>query len=115
MKQFMMIFIGTEYTDLGLSPEEVQNRMGKWFAWSTKMEQAGILVGGEALEPQIRRISGKAKVVTDVTSTEAKEIVGGYFTVKAENFDQVEEIAADFPDYDLGSIVEIREIMNFDR
>ena len=31
MKEFMMIFIGADYADLGLSPEELQNRMGKWF------------------------------------------------------------------------------------
>ena len=114
MKQFMMIFIGADYTDLGLSPEELQTRMGKWFAWNEKMEKAGIVVSGEALKPQIKRISGKSRTVTDVTSTEVKEIIGGYYTVKAKDFDAVQEIAQDFPDYDLGSTVEIREIMVFD-
>lgn len=27
MKDFMMIFIGADYTDLGLSPEDLQNRI----------------------------------------------------------------------------------------
>ena len=45
MKEFMMIFVGADYADLGLSPEELQNRMGKWFAWGNKMEQAGFLRG----------------------------------------------------------------------
>lgn len=114
MKQFMMIFIGADYTDLGLSPEEMQNRMEKWFAWGNKMGEAGILKGGEALTPQIRRVSGKNRIVTDVTSAEVKEIVGGYYTVEAKDFDAVQEIAKDFPDYDLGGTVEIREIMVFD-
>ncbi|PWG06065.1 YciI family protein [Polaribacter aquimarinus] len=115
MKQFMMIFIGADYTDLGLSPEEMQARMGKWFAWGNKMGEAGILKGGEALTPQIRRVAGKDRVVTDLTSAEVKEIVGGYYTVEAKDFDAVQEIAKDFPDYDLGGTVEIREIMVFDR
>lgn len=115
MKQFMMIFIGADYADLGLSPEELQSRMGKWFGWGQKMEEAGILVGGEALTPQIRRIVGENRTVTDLTSAEVKEIVGGYYTVKAKNFDEVQEIAKDYPDYDLGGTVEIREIMVFDR
>ena len=115
MKQFMMIFIGADYTDLGLSPEEMQARMGKWFAWGNKMGEAGILKGGEALTPQIRRVAGKDRVVTDLTSAEVKEIVGGYYTVEARDFDAVQEIAKDFPDYDLGGTVEIREIMVFDR
>ena len=114
MKQFMMIFIGQEYTDLGLSPEEMQNRMNKWFAWSQKMEEAGISHEGEALTSTIRRISGVERTAKDLTSTELKEIVGGYYIVKAKDFDEVEEIAKDFPDYDLGSTVEIREVMVFD-
>ncbi|RNC87079.1 MAG: hypothetical protein ED556_06550 [Winogradskyella sp.] len=115
MKNFMMIFIGADYADLGLSPEELQNRMGKWFAWGHKMEQAGILRGGEALTPQIRRIVGENRTVTDLTSAEVKEIVGGYYTVEAKDFDAVQDIARDFPDYDLGGTVEIREIMVFDK
>lgn len=115
MKQFMMIFTGADYADLGLSPEELQSRMGKWFAWGNKMQEQGILRGGEALTPQIRRVIGENRTVSDLTSAEVKEIVGGYYTVEATDFDAVEKIAQDFPDYDLGGTVEIREIMVFDR
>ncbi|WP_299552597.1 YciI family protein [Seonamhaeicola sp.] len=115
MKEFMMIFVGADYADLGLSPEELQTRMGKWFAWNDKMSQAGILRGGNALTPQIRRVVGKNRTVTDLTSAEVKEIVGGYYLVEAKDFDSVQEIAEDYPDYDLGGTVEIREIMVFDR
>lgn len=115
MKQFMMIFTGADYAALGLSAEELQERMGKWFAWGNKMKDAGILRGGEALTPQIRRISGKNRTVTDLASAEVKEVIGGYYTVEAENFDAVEKIAQDFPDYDLDGTVEIREVMVFDR
>lgn len=115
MKEFMMIFTGADYTDLGLSPEELQTRMGKWFAWGNKMQEQGILKGGEALTPQIRRVVGKNRTVTDLTSAEVKEIVGGYYTVSAKDMNAVEKIAEDYPDYDLGGTVEIREIMVFDR
>ncbi len=115
MKEFMMIFIGADYADLGLSPEELQNRMGKWFAWGEKMEKAGVLRGGNALTPNIRRVVGENRTVTDLTSAEVKEIVGGYYLVEAKDFDAVQDIAQDFPDYDLGGTVEIREVMVFDR
>nr|WP_321235634.1 YciI family protein [uncultured Psychroserpens sp.] len=115
MKNFMMIFSGADYAALGLSPEELQGRMGKWFAWGNKMEQAGVLRGGEALTPQIRRIVGENRTVTDLASAEVKEIIGGYYTVEAKDFDAVQDIAQDFPDYDLGGTVEIREIMVFDK
>ena len=115
MKEFMMIFIGADYTAMGLSPEEMQNRMTKWFGWNDKMEQAGVVKGGNALTPQIRRVIGKDRTVTDLTSAEVKEIVGGYYLVQAESFDAVQEIARDYPDYDLGGTVEIREVMVFER
>ena len=110
----MMIFIGADYGDLGLSPEELQGRMGKWFAWGEKMEKAGVLRGGNALHSNMRRIVGENRTVTDLTSAEVKEIVGGYYLVEAKDFDAVQEIAQDFPDYDLGGTVEIREVMVFD-
>ena len=114
MKDFMMIFLGADYASLGLSADELQSRMGKWFAWGNKMEAAGVLRGGNALTPQIRRVAGEKRTVTDLSSAEVKEIVGGYYLVAANSFDEVQEIAQDFPDYDLGGTVEIREIMVFD-
>ncbi|TYP70416.1 YciI family protein [Aquimarina intermedia] len=88
--------------------------MGKWFEWGNKMEKAGILRGGNALMPDIRRVTGKQRTVTDLTSAEAKEIVGGYYIVEAKDVDAVQEIAQNFPDYDLNGSVEIREVMVFD-
>jgi hypothetical protein len=50
MKEFMMIFLGADYGTVGLSPEQMQERMGKWFAWGDKMAKAGVLRSGEALD-----------------------------------------------------------------
>lgn len=115
MKEFMMVFIGTSYEDLGLSPEQLQERMGKWFAWGQKMEQQGILKGGEALQSTIKRVSGPDRIESDGPFAESKELIGGYYTVEAKSFDEVVKIAQDYPDYDLDGTVEIREIMKFDR
>ncbi len=115
MKDFMMIFIGASYEELGLSPEELQGRMGKWFAWGDKMGKQGILKGGEALVPTIKRVVGKDRTVSDGPFADSKELIGGYYIVTAENAEAVVEIAQDYPDYDLGGTVEIREIMVFDQ
>lgn len=113
MKEFMMIFIGADYTDLGLSPEELQQRMAKWRAWGDKMGAAGILRGGNALLPHIKTVHPD-RTTTDRTSAEVKEIVGGYYIIAAEHADAVVEVAQDYPDYDLGGSVEIREVMVFE-
>jgi len=115
MKDFMMIFIGESYADMGLSPEQMQERMGKWFAWSEKMGKTGNLKGGNALTDAVRRVSGSERTVTDLASAEVKELIGGYYVISANNIDEVVEIAEGYPDYDLGGTVEIREIMVFDQ
>ncbi|MEP0214669.1 MAG: YciI family protein [Cellulophaga sp.] len=114
MKDFMLIFIGKEYTDLGLSPEQMQERMGKWFAWNQKMQEQGVVKHGEALHPEVRQITGPKRTVTDRTAAELKEIVGGYYMVKAKDLNAASKIAQDFPDFDLGNTVEIREVLVFD-
>lgn len=114
MKDFMMIFIGANYEELGLSPQQLQDRMGRWWAWGGKMEEQGILKGGNALLTKAKRVSGPDRIVSDGPFVESKELVGGYYIVSADSFEQVVEIAQDFPDYDLGGTVEIREVMKFE-
>ena len=114
MKDFMMIFLGADYQELGLSPEQLQERMGKWFAWGNKMESQGILRGGNALVADKKRVTGPERVVADGPFVESKEWIGGYYIVSAKDADEVVKIAEDFPDYDLGGSVEIREVMVFD-
>ena len=106
-----MIFIGADYEELGLSPEQLQERMGKWFAWNDKMGAQGILKGGNALVPTAKRVSGPDRTITDGPFVEGKELVGGYYIVSAENAEAVVEVAKGYPDYDLDGTVEIREVM----
>ena len=113
MKSYMMLFMGTNYSELNLSPEQIQAQMGKWFAWGDKMAKAEQLVGGQALQAEATRISGKDRTVTDGPYGESKELVGGYYVVKANSIDEVRVIAQDYPDYEFDGTVEIREIVHF--
>ena len=115
MKDFMLIFLGKDYGEIGLSPEEMQGRMGKWFEWSSKMEADGVVKGGHALHSAVRRVTGPERTITDLAATEVKELVGGYYIVTATDLDGAAKIAEGYPDYDLGGTVEIREVMVFDR
>ncbi len=114
MKDFMLIFLGASYEELGFSPEQIQERMGRWFAWSEEMNAKGIEHTGHALNPTGRSISGPDKVISDGPFLEGKEIVGGYYIIKVKDYDAAVEIAKGFPEFDLGGTVEIREVMVFD-
>lgn len=114
MKKFMLIFIGTNYQTMGLSPEEMQGRMGNWFAWNQKMQENGTYVDGHALEADnVRHVSGPDRTLTDRAGSEIKELIGGYYIVNAADYDGAVKIAEDYPDYDIGGTVEIREVMVF--
>lgn len=113
MKDFMLIFTGVNYSESELSPEEIQGRAGNWMAWQEKMGKQGILKEGNALQSDLRRITGPERTVSDRSSAELKELIGGYYIVKADSFEQAIEIAQDYPDYDLGGTVEVREVMHY--
>ncbi len=115
MKDFMLIFIGTNYAEMGLSPEELQTKMGKWWEWQTEMEKQGVVKGGHALQPGVRRINGPDRIVTDRASAELKEVVGGYYIVSAKDLAEASKIAQGYPDYDIGGTVEIREILIYNQ
>ena len=114
MKDFMMIFMGPDYSNLGLAPEEMQNRMGKWFAWHEQMSNAGIVKNGDALHSTGKHITGKDAIVHDGPFVEGKELIGGYYVIQAENLEAATEVAKDYPDFDLEGTVEIREVMVFE-
>jgi len=111
MKDFMLIFIGTNYSDMGFSPEEMQQRLGNWFEWHNVMEKQGVVKGGHALKPDVRYIKGSDRTITDIASAELKEVVGGYYIVSAKDMEGATAIAQGYPDYDIGGTVEVREVM----
>ncbi len=111
MKEFMLIFIGTDPTQSNLSPDQMQAQMGKWFQWVNDLKAKGTYVEGRPLVPAAKTVKGKKPVVTDGPFAESKEIVGGYFIVKANSFEEAVTIAKDCPDFELGSAVEVREVM----
>ena len=114
MKEFMLIFIGTDYESDEFSPEIIESQMGRWFAWVEKLQQEGVYVGGEALQTKAKRVSGPNQVVSDGPFVETKELVGGYFIIKAKDWDHAIALTADYPDYEYGGSVEVREVVVFD-
>ena len=111
----MMIFLGADYVEQGLSPEQMQERMGKWFAWNTKMREQGVVKNGDALHPGGKRITGENRTVTDGPFVESKELIGGFYIITVDSIEAAMEVAQDFPDYDLGGAVEIREVIKFEQ
>jgi hypothetical protein len=112
MKDFMFIFRGG-LDPMTASPEEMQDNMQKWFGWVEDLRQKGTYASGEALTPEGKTVRSNG-AVTDGPFAESKEIVGGFFVVKAASLDDAIAIAKNCPDLPLGGTVEVREVMKFD-
>jgi hypothetical protein len=111
MKEFMFIFKGPSYEDLGLSAEEAETNMYKWLDWVKQLKSQDVYVEGRPLIKGGKIVSGKNAVVTDGPFAESKELVGGYFIVKANNLEEAVKHTKGFPDYELGGTVEVREVL----
>ena len=95
-----------------VSPEEMQNIIQKYSSWKQRMITAGVLTGGEKLQDgtgKVLRRNGGRDSVTDGPYTESKEVIGGFFQIRADNYDQAVQAANDCPHLEYGTI-EIREV-----
>ena len=109
----MLIFQSDTSAPKG-SPEQMQGQMGKWMAWVEKLTKEGRYESGEPLLPGGKLVSGKNKTVTDGPFTEGKEVVGGFFVIKAENFDEAVKICDDYPGFENGGSIQVRQVMKMD-
>jgi hypothetical protein len=112
MEKFMLIFHGGNVPNA--SPEALQGHMGKWMNWIDKLSQQGKYVSGEPLVPGGKIIKGSNKAVTDGPFTEGKEVVGGFFIVNANSLEEAVQISNDYPDYEYGGSVQVRQVMKMD-
>lgn len=94
------------------SPQDMQDNMQQWFGWVEALKQKNIYQSGEALTPAGKTVR-QQNVVTDGPFAESKEIVGGFFVVKANSLEEAIEYAKGCPDLPIGGSVEVREVMKF--
>jgi hypothetical protein len=108
-KGYMLIFRSTDWYK-GLSPEEMQKVLDQWMAWFKGLMTDGRAIAGNPLEPEIKVVSGKNKVVADGPFIESKESVGGYFLLKVNSMDEAVAIAKQCPGLPYGVNVEVRQL-----
>ena len=111
MEKFMLIFHGGIGYDA--SPADMQANMGKWMGWVEQLQKEGKYVSGEALLPGGKLVTGTT-AVTDGPYTEGKELVGGYFVIKATNMEEAVAECQNYPDFQFGGQVQVRPVMKFD-
>jgi hypothetical protein len=108
--EFLLLIRGTKWHD-NLSPEQIQNVMGRFMGWLDNLTESGKLKGAQPLEVEGKVVSGKhGRVVTDGPFAEAKETIGGYFLLRVDTLDEAVEIAQTCPMLEYGPTMEVRPV-----
>ena len=106
MPQFMLMLRDSGAFPEDISPEEIQAIIERYRVWSAKVGSKGHKL--RDAEGRVVRKDGSL-TVTDGPYAEAKEVLGGYFILDADDYDAALRLVEDCPHLDFGSI-EVRQI-----
>ena len=107
MPKYMLILTGDPNSRPGLSPDEIQGTITRFQAWIDQVKSEGRYVVSDKLMDEggkfVTKQNGSVTVV-DGPYSEAKEVVGGYFTLKAANYEEAVAIVRECPYLEWGNI-----------
>ena len=111
--RFMVLVKADEKSEAGVMPSE--QLLAEMQKYNEELVKAGVMLAGEGLHPtsQGARIhfSGDKRTVVDGPFTEAKEYLGGFYLVEADDLDEAVALAARVPAARTGGAVEVRPIV----
>lgn len=96
-----------------LSPDEMQRIIERYQAWSAKMTASGRVVASHKLADEggkLLRGSQGRLIVKDGPFAETKEIVSGYWVVRARDYAEALELVREHPHLATNGSIEVREI-----
>jgi len=112
MAKFMLLLHDRPKAFAGLSPAEMQQIVLKYVAWGRRLRVKKLMVEGHKLTENpgrvVRQKRGKP-MVSDGPYAESKELLGGYYIVKAKDYDEALHLALDCPHVAYGTI-EVRQV-----
>ena len=115
--RYMMLIYSEERPFDQVSPEQMQEVMEAYNAFSAEAGEKGVVVSGDALD-----VTGKAKtisvrdgerIITDGPYAETKEALGGFYILNCRDEAEALEWAAKIPGAKWG-YVEVRPVMEFE-
>ena len=110
MADFLRLYRGTEPVNAALSPQQKQDYLRHFQDWIISLTKAGKISSCAPLAQGGRTLAGPRSLITEGPYAEAKDLVGGYTVISAENLDEATEIARGCPFLVVGGTVEIRPV-----
>ena len=100
MAQFMLMLHQAPKYNVDLPREKMMEMTKRYVDWRNALAQKGHITGGEKLTASGGRhlkVKDGKPVASDGPYAEAKDVVGGYFTIEAKDVAEAEAIAKDCP------------------
>ncbi len=94
------------------TPDEIEACIGRYIAWSERLRASGKLIASEKLkdgEGRVIRAERGSPRVTDGPHAASKEVIGGFWLIEADSYDEGLQLVQDHPHLEWGSL-ELREI-----
>lgn len=116
-KRFMAMLKGDKVTESGVLPDEkMLSAMGSLME---EMDKAGVVVGGEGLQPSAKGVRIKANKLTDGPFAESKELIAGYMMLRCKSLAEAIEWSWRWLDVHCSGLqkdgeIEIREVFEMD-
>ena len=114
--RYMLLIYDVEADRAKAPAEEQKVTFEAWMAYSAELNEKGVKLAGEALQPtsaaRTVRIRGGKTIATDGPFAETKEQLGGFYILDCKDLDEAVEWAAKAPNVPFGS-VEVRPVMEF--
>ena len=114
MAKFLLLLNENPAQSPDWSPQEMQAIIARYRAWREGLGDR--ILGGQKLTDEGGRVLERARGaedgetrVLDGPYTEAKELLGGFFMIEAESYDQAVEVSRSCPHLDHGWIT-VRQI-----
>ncbi len=111
MAKFLVVARGTGQAYANRSPQEMQQVLQKYMAWTAGLRDAGRMLHAERLKADGRVVRGAAgkMTVTDGPFAESKEVIGGFWLLEASSYEEVQAFLKDHPHLEAGTL-EVRQI-----
>ena len=112
MPSFMLLLYGDPESWVNFGPEDMQRAIEKYMSWGAKLRSSRVYLGSHKLADDAGKVMrGRGQVrVTDGPYSETKEVLGGYYLIKAADYNQAVEISRGCPSLEYGGTVEVRQV-----
>jgi hypothetical protein len=115
--KYLLALIGDESRFADMTPEQMQENMKHWDAFTSDAIEAGVHLGGEGLQPSATATTVEIQesgdpIVSDGPFAETKEQLGGFYLLDCKDLDDALAWAKKIPLP--GGTVEVRPVMDYE-